>query len=156
MNISKGYTCNVDSAPMTTTTDPTHVAKLLSNELCIFPRYPNKEQSPTFKSSCKNIICNHKYSVQVVERSDIVCFDMTSPISITSKPKDHDESYTLPINSQVDLFRSIRPNSEHKEQQSQSFVNIHSSGTMNTSDKDESQLKYGVLKDVSTIKPVRV
>ena len=77
---------------------------------------------------------------------------MTSPTSITSKPNGLDESFTLPINSQVNWSRSIRPNSEQKEQQSQSFVNIHSSGTMNTSDKDESQLKHSILKDVSIVK----
>ena len=79
---------------------------------------------------------------------------MTSLLSITSKPKDHDESYTLPINSQVDLFRSIRPNYEQKEQQSQSLVNIHFSGLMNASDKDESQSKHSALKDVPTVKSI--
>ena len=65
---SKGYTCTDDTVPITTTTDPTHAAKLSSHELRIFLRYPNIERSPTIKSSCKNIICNHKYSVQAVER----------------------------------------------------------------------------------------
>ena len=114
MTTFKGYTCNDDSAPMTTTTDPTHAATLSSNELCIFIRDLNIERSPTIKLPCKTLICNHKYSVKVVERSYIFCTEMTSPISITSKPKDHDESYTLPINSQVDLSRSIRPNSNQK------------------------------------------
>ena len=138
MTTSKRYTCTNDNALITTTTDVTHAAKLSSNELRIFLRDPNIERSPTIKSACKNIICNHKYSVQAVERSDIFCNEMTSPISITNKPNDHDESFTLPINSQVNLSRSIRLNSEQKEQQSQSFVNIHSSGTMNASEKDES------------------
>ena len=73
MTTSKGYACNDDSTPMTTTTDSTHAAKISSNELRIFLRDPNIERSPTIKSSGKNIICNHKYSVQVVERSDIFC-----------------------------------------------------------------------------------
>ena len=154
MTTSKGYTYNDDSSPMTATTDSTHVAKLSSNELRIFLRDPNIERFPIIKSSCKNIICNHKYSVKVVERSDIFCTEMTSPISITSKPKDHDESYILPINSQIDLSRSIRPNSEHQGQQSQSFVNIHSSGPMNTSEKYESRSKHDILKDVSTVTPI--
>ena len=154
MTTYKGYTCNDDSSPMTTTTDSINAAKHSPNEPRIFLRDPNIELFPTIKLSYRNIICNHKYSVKDVEQSDIFCTEMISLLSITSKPKDHDESYTLPINSQVDLFRSIRPNYEQKEQQSQSLVNIHSSGSMNASDKDESQLKHDVLNDVSIIKPI--
>ena len=98
------------------------------------------------------MIYNHKYSVQVVERADIYCTEITSPISMSSKTEDHDAPLTLPINSQVDYSRSIRPKYEQKEQQSQSFVNINSSGIMNASDKDESQSKRSILKDVATVK----
>ena len=59
--------------------------------------------------------------------SDVYCNEMTSPLSITRKTKDHDVPFILPINRQADLSRSIRPNSEKKEQQFHSFVNINSS-----------------------------
>ena len=52
---------------------------------------------------------------------------MTSPLSITRKTKDHDAPFILPINRQADLSLSIRPNSEKKEQQFHSLVNINSS-----------------------------
>ena len=52
---------------------------------------------------------------------------MTSPLSITSTPKYHDVPFILPVNSQADLSRSVRPKSEKKTQQFQSFVNINSS-----------------------------
>ena len=138
MNVSKGCTCTDDSVLLTTTTDPIHEVKLSSNEFRICLRDSNIEPSPSIKSLCKNMIYTHKHSVQVVERADIYCTEMTSPLSITSKTKYHDEPFTLPINSQKDLSRSIQPKSEKKEQQSQSFVNIKSSSTTNTSDKDES------------------
>ena len=100
------------------------------------------------------MIYNHKYSVHVIERADIYCTEMNSPMSITSKTKDHAEPFTLPFNSQADFSRSIRPKYEQKEQQSQSVVNINSVGTMNSSHKDESQSKHSALKDVPTVKSI--
>ena len=51
---------------------------------------------------------------------------MTPPLSITSTTKDYDVPFILPINSQADLSRSIRLQSETKAQQFQSFVNTSS------------------------------
>ena len=59
--------------------------------------------------------------------SDLYCTEMTSPLSITSATKDHDVPFILPVNSQVDLSRSVRPKSKKKTQKFQSFVNITSS-----------------------------
>ena len=56
MTTSKGYICTDDS-------DSIHTAKLSSNELLIFLRGSKIERSPTIKASCKNIMCNNKYSV---------------------------------------------------------------------------------------------
>ena len=93
------------------------------------------------------MINNHEQSVQVIERevvnggpalkvddglnkyntSDVYCNEITLPISIPRKAIYHDVPYILPINSQADLCRSTRTNSDTKEQLFHSFVTINSS-----------------------------
>ena len=112
-----------------------------------FLRDPTIDRSPTIKSSCKNMINNHEHSVQVIERedvnggpalkvddglnknntSDVYCNEITLPLSIPRKTIDHDVPYILAINSQVDLSRSTRTNSDKKEQLFHSFVTNNSS-----------------------------
>ena len=52
---------------------------------------------------------------------------MISSLSITRTTKKHDVPFILPINSQSNLSRSTRPQSEKNAQQFQSFVNVNSS-----------------------------
>ena len=93
------------------------------------------------------MINNHEQSVQVIERevvnggpalkvddglnkyntSDVYCNEITLPISIPRKVIYHDVPYILPINSQADLCRSTRTNSDTKEQLFHSFVTNNSS-----------------------------
>ena len=93
------------------------------------------------------MINNHEHSVQVIERedvnggpalkvddglnknntSDVYCNEITLPLSIPRKTIDHDVPYILAINSQVDLSRSTRTNSDKKEQLFHSFVTNNSS-----------------------------
>ena len=120
---------------------------LSSNEYNIFLRDLTIYRSPTIKSSRKNMINNHKHSVQVIERedvngglalkvndrlnknntSDVYYNEITLPLSIPHKTTDHDVPYILPINSQGDLSRSTRTNSDKKEQLFHSFVTNNSS-----------------------------
>ena len=71
MTESKECSCTDDSAPIITTNDLIHAVKLFLNEFRIFLRDPNIERSQSIKLSCKNMIYNHKHSVQVVEKEDI-------------------------------------------------------------------------------------
>ena len=120
---------------------------LSSNEYNIFLRDLTIDRSPTIKSSRKNMINNHKHSVQVIERedvngglalkvndrlnknntSDVYYNEITLPLSIPHKTTDHDVPYILPINSQGNLSRSTRTNSDKKEQLFHSFVTNNSS-----------------------------
>ena len=58
------------SEPITTTDDPIYDVKLSSSDFSIFLRNSKTKRSPSIKSSCNNMIDNHKQSVQVVERED--------------------------------------------------------------------------------------
>ena len=104
MTESKECSCTDDSAPIITTNDLIHAVKLSSNEFRIFLRDPNIERSQSIKLSCKNIIYNHKHSVQVVEKEDINGIVINAPVKsqmlgekvITSPPTlfSSSESFT--------------------------------------------------------------
>ena len=49
--------------------------------------------------------------------SDLYCTNMISSLSITRTTKKHDVPFILPINSQSNLSRSTRPQSEKNAQQ---------------------------------------
>ena len=89
---------------------------------------------------------NHEHSVQVIERedgnggptlevddelnennnSDVYCNEIALPLSMPRTTIYHDVPYII-INSQADLSRSTRTNSDKKVQLSHSFVTNNSS-----------------------------